>query len=70
MGTEELRRHGKLDVAAAELLMEGHRDLGLSGRGWDRVIRVARTLADLDGAAGVGEPQVAAALNMRRRVEV
>ncbi len=70
MGTEELRRHAKLDTPAAELLIEGHRDLALSGRGWDRVIRVARTLADLDGADGVGADQIATALNMRRRVEV
>jgi magnesium chelatase family protein len=70
MGTEELRRHAKLEAPAAELLIAGHRDLGLSGRGWDRVIRVARTLADLAGADRVGEDQIATALNMRRRVEV
>ena len=39
--------------------------LALSGRGLDRVLRVARTIADLDGADGTGEDHVAEALSLR-----
>jgi magnesium chelatase family protein len=48
-------------------LADGRRTLGLSGRGWDRASRVARTIADLDGADRVGEEHVAQALQLRRR---
>jgi magnesium chelatase family protein len=40
--------------------------LGLSGRGHDRVLRVARTVADLAGERGIGAEHVAEALNYRR----
>jgi magnesium chelatase family protein len=67
MSPAELRRHSHLDREARRMLAEGHERLGLSGRGWDRVVRVARTIADLAGNEVVGEPEVAEALNMRRR---
>ena len=38
----------------------------LSARGYHRVLRVARTLADLDGSDGVGRIHVAEALSYRR----
>ena len=40
--------------------------MGLSGRGHDRVLRVARTIADLAGEAEIGAEHVAEALNYRR----
>jgi magnesium chelatase family protein len=40
--------------------------MGLSGRGHDRVLRVARTVADLAGEAEIGAEHVAEALNYRR----
>jgi len=56
-----------LDAAARSLLVAGHGEFGLSGRGWNRVIKVARTCADLDGARSVGADHVDEALSMRRR---
>ena len=44
-----------------------HHGLGLSGRGWDGVVRVARTLADLDERERIGEQHVAHAVSLRRR---
>ena len=40
--------------------------MGLSGRGHDRVLRVARTVADLSGEEGIAAEHVAEALNYRR----
>jgi magnesium chelatase family protein len=49
------------------MLADGHATLGLSGRGHDRVLRLSRTIADLDGAERVSEDHVAKALTLRRR---
>ncbi len=38
---------------------------GLSARGYHRVMRVARTIADLDGAAAVRKPHIAEAVSYR-----
>ena len=69
MGPRELRRHCRLDREAEAALKGGHQQLALSGRGWDRVLRVARTIADLDGDRALTRKHVYSALNMRRRVE-
>jgi magnesium chelatase family protein len=39
--------------------------LGLTGRGWDRVRRVARTVADLDGRGEIAAADVDLALELR-----
>ena len=49
MTPAETRRHCRLDPGGAKALAEGHERLGLSGRGHERVLRVARTIADLRG---------------------
>src|SRR5581483_4793749 len=46
----EERRHCELDPQARQVLERGHRQLRLSARGWDRCLRLARTIADLAGA--------------------
>ncbi|MFC6618045.1 hypothetical protein [Deinococcus radiophilus] len=43
------------------------RQLGLTGRGYDRVLRVARTVADLAGAPQITESHLAEALTFRPR---
>ena len=63
----EARRHARLTPSARRTLARGHGTMGLSGRGHDRVLRVARTVADLCGRDRVGDDEVAAALSLRRR---
>lgn len=67
MSPPESRRHARLTETARAALATGHGRLGLSGRGHERVLRVARTIADLEGAARVDADHVAEALTMRRR---
>jgi magnesium chelatase family protein len=67
MGLEELRSTARLDAAARRMLATGHAQLRLSGRGHDRVLRVARTVADLDGSERITAEHVAKALSLRRR---
>ncbi len=67
LGPQALRKHVALSQEAHEALTSGHRSLGLSGRGHDRVRRVARTLADLAGRERVAAEDVHGALAFRRR---
>ena len=54
------------DQSGRDLLREAAERMKLSARGFHRTLRVARTLADLDGAKHVGRPHVAEALSYRR----
>jgi len=54
------------EAAGRKLLTDAAERLKLSARGYHRVLRVARTLADLDGAATVARIHVAEALSYRR----
>ena len=59
------RSHGRSSAEARALLTGAAERLGLTARGYHRVLRVARTIADLDDARGVGVPHVAEALRYR-----
>ena len=58
-------RFCQLDPTATRLLMLSARRLGLSARGYDRVRKVARTIADLDAAGDIGVDHLAEALQFR-----
>ena len=64
-----LRELARAERAALDALDEAQRAWGLSGRGWTRALRLARTCADLEGEDGVGEEHVAVALSLRGRVK-
>ena len=53
------------DTEGRDLLIRVAERFGLSARGYHRVLRVARTIADLDGATSVQRPHVAEALSFR-----
>jgi magnesium chelatase family protein len=59
------RRHAELDLPARDLLLDGHRRMTLTARGHDRVLRIARTIADLEGAERIATVHVAEALGYR-----
>jgi magnesium chelatase family protein len=60
-----LDAHGAVDSSARELLATAATRLQLSARGYHRVLKVARTIADLDGDAGITRQHVAEALHYR-----
>jgi magnesium chelatase family protein len=53
------------DAEGRDLLARVAERFGLSARGYHRVLRVARTIADLDGAADVRKPHIAEAVSYR-----
>src|SRR4051794_10281860 len=69
MTPSELRRNCELDREGRETLEQGHRRLGLSARGWDRCLRLARTIADLAAEERISVDQVSEALDKRRKSE-
>jgi magnesium chelatase family protein len=58
------------DEAGRQLLAQAAEKMRLSARGYHRVLRVARTIADLAGCGGVGRVHVAEALSYRQRPPV
>ena len=58
------------DEPGRKLLTQATQALHLSARGYHRVLRVARTLADLEGSAGVSRLHIAEALSYRRQAPV
>ncbi|XBQ16783.1 MAG: YifB family Mg chelatase-like AAA ATPase [Oceanicaulis sp.] len=63
---EILDRVAAPDEAGRALLAKASEAMGLTARGYHRILRVARTIADLDGADGVRRIHVAEALSSRR----
>ena len=61
-----LELHATPDEAGRKLLMQAAEAMRLSARGYTRMLRVARTIADLAGVEGVGRIHVAEALSYRR----
>ena len=55
------------DEPGRKLLAQASEAMRLSARGYTRILRVARTIADLAGAAAVGRIHVAEALSYRRQ---
>jgi magnesium chelatase family protein len=60
-----LDRHGQIEPAARELLVAAADRMHLSARAYYRVLKVARTIADLDGTPAVAANHVAEALRSR-----
>ena len=60
-----LEEVAKPDGAGLKLLRDAADAMRLSARGYHRVLKVARTLADLDGADAVGRVHLAEALSYR-----
>jgi magnesium chelatase family protein len=65
MNSRQIREFCRLEPIAAELLRAAVADLGLSARAHDKVLRVARTVADLDGVDTIGSSHISEAINYR-----
>ena len=65
MGRRELNKHCQMEAAAEKLLAKFFTALGLSARSHDRIIKVARTIADLDGSDIITAAHLAEAVQLR-----
>ena len=65
IGSRELRDFCALSPACEELLHDAFDAMGLSARSYDRILRVARTIADLEGERDIGVSHIAEAIQYR-----
>jgi len=69
LDVRQIRSFCQIDDETRVLMREAATRLQLSGRAYHRVLRVARTIADLDGSQTIDSRHVAEALQYRQRVE-
>jgi len=65
MGSRELKTYCALDAPTMELLKFAMTDLNLSARAYDRILKVARTIADLAGSENILSDHISEAIQYR-----
>lgn len=65
MRHKEVRQYCKLSTDAQTLLENAFQKMNLSARGYDRILKVARTIADLSGMLAIEAPHIAEAIQFR-----
>ncbi len=65
MNTKQLRQYCQLDDASKQIMALAIDKMGLSARAHDRILKVSRTIADLDGMETLTAEHVAEAIQYR-----
>ena len=65
MNTKHIRKHCKLDNESMQLLKTAMARLSLSARAYDRILKVARTIADLEGITLINKMHISEAIQYR-----
>lgn len=66
MGPKDVEQFCKLDAASAHILEKSVTKLGLSARAYHRILKISRTIADLDGSQDLQAKHVAESIGYRR----
>jgi len=67
MGPKDVKRHCPIGAEGEKLLEMAVTKLGFSARAYDRVLKVARTIADLAGETDIGTPHISEAIQYRMK---
>ena len=68
MGPREVEIYARPDASAEQLLQAATRQMALSARAYHRILKLARTIADLAGSEAIASAHVAEAINYRSRI--
>lgn len=66
MSTKSIEEFCQLDERGTQILKKGMTRLNLSARGYNRILKLARTIADLDNSTDLAAPHIAEAIQYRR----
>lgn len=67
MNSKDIKKYCKLDDKSKKILMDSIDIFGLSGRSYDKVLKVGRTIADLEGSKNIELPHIMEALSYRKK---
>ncbi|MCP4523849.1 MAG: YifB family Mg chelatase-like AAA ATPase [Candidatus Gracilibacteria bacterium] len=70
MGTKEINTYCQLDTEADRIIKQAVVNMNLSARAYYRIIKLARTIADLGGEKNIGVIHIAEALSFRKKDEI
>jgi magnesium chelatase family protein len=65
MGSKEIRKYCILDARSQEILKIAMNKMGLSARAYDKILKVARTIADLDNSETIQPQHISEAIQYR-----
>ena len=65
MGPRQIQQHCKLSAESQELIRVAMTELNLSARAYDRILKVSRTIADLQSSDEIGAEHVSEAIQYR-----
>jgi len=65
MGVRQIRKYCKIDAASLELLKSAMERLNLSARAYDRILKVSRTIADLEASEAINGTHISEAIQYR-----
>ncbi len=65
MSNRQIKKHCAIDAASSQLLQSAIEKLGLSARAYHRILKIARTIADLEGVPAIKTEHISEAVQYR-----
>ena len=65
MSNKEIMQFCKIDTDSAKLIAAAMKELSFSARAYDKILKIARTIADLDGSKDISQNHILEAIQYR-----
>ncbi|MBZ4683710.1 MAG: magnesium chelatase family protein [Fusobacteriaceae bacterium] len=67
MTSNDIKKYCKLDTQSKEIIKNASKNMNISARSFDRILKVSRTIADLEGSENITYLHILEALNFRKK---